>query len=79
MYKQGERICTINEGSFWYVEILNSNSLGITCNVIGFQNKYIHTIKDNYFMKKESQFLNNYTTVTPDSEKEMIRVIYEIE
>lgn len=77
MYNPGDRICHVNEGSFWYVEILSIDNTGIICNIIGFQNKNLNTIADNYFMKKETMFLNGYINVTPDFEKQMVKIMYE--
>jgi len=76
VHKSEDRICIINDGSFWYVEIIENRVDGILCNIIGFQNKDIYTIENNYFMRK-TQFLHNYIPVVPDLEKEMIRIIYE--
>lgn len=77
MYNPGDRICHINEGSFWYVEILNTNNTGITCNIIGFQNKNLNVVDDNHFFEKRTMFLNGYINVTPDLEKQILRIIYE--
>lgn len=76
MYNTGDRICHVNEGSFWYVEILGIDNLGIICNIIGFQNKNLNTIENNYFMKKETMFLNGYIIVTSDLEKEMVKILF---
>jgi len=78
MYKSGDKICHVNNGSFWFAEIIENKIDGIICNIVGFQNKNLNIIKTNYFIKKETQLLDNYILVTPELEKEMMRIIYEI-